>query len=90
MPTRLTMAGHDGGENSGRSLSPARYFLPRSAYPSSVGRESQRRRRSKHEIIGGEVFELAAQSGHCTITKFIQSAWQTKLGTNFLLISHGN
>jgi hypothetical protein len=84
------MARHDGGENSGWSLSPAWYFLSRSTYPSSVGRESQRRRRFEREIIGGEFSELAAQSGHCTIAKFIQWAWQTKLGTNFLLISHGN
>ena len=90
MPTRLPMAGHNGDENSGRSLSPARYFLPRSTYMSSVGRESRRRRGSGRKITGVEVSELAIQSGHCTIAKFIQSAWQTKFGANFLPISYGN
>jgi hypothetical protein len=41
---------------------------------SSVGRESRRRRGSGRKITGVEVSELAIQSGHCTIAKFIQSA----------------
>jgi hemerythrin len=49
-------------------------FLTESAYLSSVGRESRRMHRSEHKITGGEVSELAIQSGHYIIAKFIQSA----------------
>jgi hypothetical protein len=86
MPTRLTTAGHDGGENSGRSLSPAWYFLPRSAYLSSVGRESRRRRGSERKITGGEVSELVIQSGHCTIAKLIQSTCKSMFSIDLLQI----
>jgi hypothetical protein len=83
MPTRLTIAGHDNSENSGRGLSPARFFLLRGAYPSSVGRESQHRHRSEREITGGEVSELAAQSGHCTIGLFFSQPDRPSLASIF-------
>jgi hypothetical protein len=81
---------HD-GENSGWSLSPAWYFLPRSAYLNSVRRESWCRHGSRCKIIGDKG---GGESAICFSLLYhgivLQSAWQSMFRANFLPIFHGN
>jgi hypothetical protein len=71
---------HD-GENSGWSLSPAWYFLPRSAYLNSVRRESWCRHGSRCKIIGDKGgVNLRSVSVYCTMGLFFSQPDSQCLG----------